>query len=81
MCLPRELEGLTELLARNAHEVWARNRVQEGWTWGEVRDDAKKTTPCLVPYEDLPESEKVYDRSTAMQTLKLVLKLGYRIEK
>lgn len=81
MCLPRELEELTELLARNAHEVWARNRVQEGWTWGEVRDDAKKTTPCLVPYEDLPESEKVYDRSTAMQTLKLVLKLGYRIEK
>lgn len=81
MCLPRELEELTELLARNAHEVWARNRVQEGWTWGEVRDDAKKTTPCLVPYEDLPESEKAYDRSTAMQTLKLVLKLGYRIEK
>lgn len=81
VCLPRELEELTELLARNAHEVWARNRVQEGWTWGEVRDDAKKTTPCLVPYEDLPESEKVYDRSTAMQTLKLVLKLGYRIEK
>lgn len=81
MCLPRELEELTELLAQNAHEVWARNRVQEGWTWGEVRDDAKKTTPCLVPYEDLPESEKVYDRSTAMQTLKLVLKLGYRIEK
>lgn len=81
MCLPRELEELTELLARNTHEVWARNRVQEGWTWGEVRDDEKKTTPCLVPYEDLPESEKVYDRSTAMQTLKLVLKLGYRIEK
>lgn len=79
--LPRELEELTELLARNAHEVWARNRIREGWTWGPVRDDGKKTTPCLVPYEELPDSEKEYDRNTAMQTLKLVLKLGYRIEK
>jgi hypothetical protein len=72
---------LTELLARNAHEIWAQQRLADGWTYGPVRDDAAKKHPCLVPYEDLPESEKVYDRNTAMETLKAILTLGYRIEK
>ena len=79
--LPRDLADLTELLARNTHENWARGRMAEGWTWGPQRDDAKKTHPSLVPYEELPESEKDYDRTTAMETLKAILTLGYRIEK
>lgn len=76
-----EIQELTELLARNAHDVWARQRLADGWCYGPRREDAKKEHPCLVPYEDLPESEKQYDRSAAMETLKAILALGYRIAK
>ena len=79
--LPRELLELTEQIAENVHENWSAARIAEGWTYGEVRDDEKKTTPCLVPYSQLPEEEKEYDRNTAFQTLKLVIALGYKIEK
>ena len=79
--LPQELADLTEKLAENVHENWAASRVAEGWTYGEKRDDRNKTTPCLVPYSDLPEIEKDYDRTTALQTLKLIISLGYRITK
>lgn len=72
---------LTEAIAKNVHEVWAVGRIAEGWTYGEKRDDVKKTTPCLVPYEELPESEKEYDRKTAMETLKFISAMGYKIEK
>lgn len=77
--LPAELVQLTEQLAENTHEVWAAGRVAAGWTYGPSRDDEAKRTPCLVPYHALPESEKRYDRSTAVESLKLILKLGYRI--
>ncbi|HTR03708.1 MAG TPA: RyR domain-containing protein [Thermoanaerobaculia bacterium] len=79
--LPRDLAELTELLARNTHENWARRRMDEGWTWGLERDDAQKKHPSLVPYEQLSESEKDYDRTTAMETVKTILALGYRIGK
>ena len=79
--LPAELLALTEKIAEQVHEVWAAGRIAEGWTFGEQRDDARKQTPCLVPYAELPEAEKEYDRNTALSTLKLVLSLGYRIEK
>ncbi len=79
--LPDEIQELTELLARNTHEVWAANRSAGGWIYGKIRDDSKKHHPCLVPYDDLPETEKDYDRKTALETLKLILHLGYKIEK
>lgn len=79
--LPDELIALSEVIAKNVHEVWASERIKEGWTYGEKRDDEKKITPCLVPYEELPENEKEYDRQTAFQTLKLAVKLGYKISK
>ena len=79
--LSKDLLELTEKIAENVHEVWAEGRMQEGWTYGIVRDDAKKETPCLVPYNDLPESEKEYDRNTALETIKLIIKLGYGIKK
>ena len=79
--LPREIEELTEKLARNAHEIWARQRVADGWRWGPHRDDQRKLHPSLVPYEELPESEKVYDRSAAMETVKAILGLGFRISR
>ena len=76
-----ELIELGEAIAENAHEVWAMKRREEGWTWGQERNDSKKETPVMVPYSNLPESEKDYDRELAMQTLKLVKKIGYRIVK
>ena len=79
--LSPELLELTELLAYNTHEVWAQQRIADGWRYGVVRNDAEKLHPCLVPYEDLTESEKVYDRNTAMETLKVIKKIGFKIEK
>lgn len=79
--LPEELFPLVEEMAKNVHEVWAKNRLAEGWTYGPVRDDEKMETPCMVAYEDLPESEKEYDRATSQETLKLILKLGFDISK
>lgn len=79
--LSQELLTLTELLAKNTHENWARGRLAEGWVYGPERNDRLKTTPCMVPYEELTDAERHYDRVTAMQTLKLIVKLGYRIEK
>ena len=73
--------SVSELLARNAHEVWARQRLSDGWTYGPRRDDANKKHPCLVAYDQLPESERVYDRNAALETIKVILALGYRIEK
>lgn len=79
--LSPEILALAEELAENTHEVWAQGRVKDGWTYGEVRDDLQKKHPCLIPYGELPESEKEYDRATALETLRLIVKLGYRIEK
>ncbi len=77
--LPQELNELVEKMAKNVHEVWAQSRMDQGWTYGPERNDALKHHPCLVPYEDLPEVEKAYDRDTALGTLKLICKLGFKI--
>lgn len=79
--LPRELDALIEEMAKNVHEVWAQNRIKQGWTYGAERDDALKKHPCLLPYEELPEEEKIYDRDSAIQTLKLISKLGFRMSR
>ena len=79
--LSEELMQLTEEMARNVHDVWAAGRIAEGWTWGPERNDARKENPCLVPYEELKDSEREYDRNTAIETLKLILSLGYKIER
>lgn len=78
--LSPELLELGEKLAENCHEVWAKGRAESGWTFGSTRDDNKKETPCMVPYSELPDSEKEYDRNTCMETLKLIVKLGFKIE-
>lgn len=79
--LPKELEQLAELLSKNVHEVWAETRITQGWKYGEQRNDELKTHPCLVPYEELLEEEKRYDHSTSIGTLKLIIKLGFKIIK
>ena len=79
--LPVELESLAEIISKNVHEVWAKNRMAEGWVYGPERNDAKRISPCLVPYEALSEEEKAYDRNTAFSTLKYIVSLGFEIKK
>lgn len=79
--LDEEITKLTDALAKNTHDVWAVGRIRDGWVYGKNRNDETKEHPCLVPYEELPEAEKEYDRSTALETVKVILKLGYSIEK
>ena len=77
--LPAPLLHLAETLAESVHDMWAQSRLASGWTYGPERDDTLKHSPCLVPYAELPESEKAYDRDTAIGTLKAILKLGFKI--
>lgn len=79
--LPEELLALTEKIAENVHDVWAVGRMAEGWTYGPVKNIDKKVTNQLVAYDELPEEERDYDRNTALETLKLIVKLGYTIQK
>lgn len=79
--LTEDLNELREAIAENAHEIWAENRQREGWSYGPQRNDLLKQTPDMVPYSQLPESEKKYDREMAMQTIKLLKKLGYDLIK
>ena len=76
-----DLIELRDAIAENAHEVWAYNRKQEGWTYGPERDDAKKLHPDMIAYNKLPESEKLYDREMAINTIKLLKKLGWELKK
>ena len=79
IALPASLVELTEQIAENVHENWALGRIRDGWVYGPERDDEKRHHPCIVPYEELSEEEKDYDRRTAGETLKLILKLGFKI--
>jgi hypothetical protein len=79
--LSPDLEELVERLARNNHDHWARKRIDEGWRYGAMRNDGEKQHPDLVPYDQLPESEKEYDRKTVMEALKAITALGYELRK
>jgi RyR domain len=75
------LEELVEKLAQNNHDHWARKRIEEGWCYGATRNDKEKEHPDLVPYDQLPESEKEYDRKTVVEALKAIIALGYEVRK
>ncbi|KAJ8665342.1 hypothetical protein QAD02_007004, partial [Eretmocerus hayati] len=77
--LPSYVEQIRDKLAENIHEMWAMNKIDAGWTYGEVRDDLHKIHPCIVPFDKLPPAEKRYDTQLAVQTLKTILALGYYI--
>lgn len=79
--LPDFMDELCEAIAENAHDTWAWERQSEGWTYGPVRDDEYLLTPDMVPYAELPDSERQYDRVMAFDTLRLLIALGYKIEK
>ena len=75
---PAELVTRASDIARRMIDR-ARQRMEDGWTYGPRRCDEARTHPCLVAYEELPEHEKVYDRNAALGTLKAVIASGYRI--
>jgi hypothetical protein len=79
--LSKDLPEVAVLLAKNSHRHWSERRLSEGWKFGPAPEYAKKEHPDLVAYEDLPDSEKAYDRSAAIETLRAIITLGYRIEK
>lgn len=79
--LDHDLIKLSHLLARNNHEVWARQRLSDGWRYGPARDDNRKEHPSLVPYEELSESEKEYDLVLATELLKAIKSLGFQVVK
>lgn len=78
--LPVELHMILDDLAKNVHEEWAAGRIREGWKYGKQRNDDLKEHPTIVPYEELPESEKEYDRRTVMTTLSYLIEKGYEIK-
>lgn len=81
VALSEDLLELTEKLAENTHDIWADGRIKDGWTYGEERNDALKHHPCPVPYSELGESEKEYDRNTALETLKLRYSVKNKIKR
>lgn len=79
--LPHDIQKITKILAKNAHELWAEQRIIDGWKWGPVRDDTRKEHPNIIPYDDLPESEKKYDQMLIDETLKALIFFGFEIRK
>lgn len=79
--LPPNLYELAEIIAENVHEVWFKNRRNQGLTYGTELNVIKKKTPCLRPYKEISNSEKLFDRETAFSTLLSITKFGYKIVK
>lgn len=77
--LPALVDNIKDKLAENIHEMWALNKIEAGWSWGERRDDLHRIHPCLTSFEKLPAAEKRYDCQLAVQTLKTIISLGYYI--
>jgi class 3 adenylate cyclase len=77
--LPGDLQELVEILAERTHDVLAQQRLLDGLSQGQERDGTGKKHSRLIPYQELPESEKQFDRNTAVETLKLILNLGYNL--
>jgi hypothetical protein len=78
--IPSDLLRLAERLAEACHDIWSKQRLEEGWRYGPHRNDQKKEHPGLVPYTDLSETEKEYDRKVSLGIIKTILGWGYRIE-
>jgi hypothetical protein len=79
--LPEGILVLVEKLAENIHEVWALQKMTEGWSYGPILNPSAKQHPSLKPYPVLDETQKDYDRNTAMATLADLIKNGYEIVK
>ena len=79
--LDEEIYALVPALMENAHEVWAKGRQAKGWKYGEEKNDDLKLTPFMLPYLAMTDEDKETDRLTVVNTLKLLIKMGYKIVK
>lgn len=79
--LSADLQELVERLAENSHDHWAQKRLDEGWRYGSKRNDVEKEHPDLLPYGELSEPEKEYDRTTVVEALKAIMALGYEVKR
>ena len=74
-------EDFVNYYAKTQHEIWCKERLSQGWTYGTVRDDELKQHPCLIDYESLTDTEKEHDRSIAIETFDTINKGGFKIFK
>lgn len=78
--LPDSLHALIEILAEEAHDNWARQRLSEGWRYGRRLSRRRKTHPLLVPYRELTHEQQEADRVVAMGSVKVILRHGYTLQ-
>jgi len=73
-------EELVDKLAENTHNVWARERITQGWTYGLSEDTEARRSPHLVQYGDVDDAIKVANRAAASETVKTLLVYGYVLD-
>ncbi|XP_059411475.1 ryanodine receptor 3 isoform X2 [Carassius carassius] len=73
-------ELLVDKLAENAHNVWAKDRIKQGWTYGIQQDVKNKRNPRLVPYALLDERTKKSNRDSLREAIRTLIGYGYNVE-
>ncbi|KAM9788016.1 ryanodine receptor 3-like isoform 3-T3 [Syngnathus typhle] len=73
-------ELLVDKLAENAHNVWAKDRIKQGWTYGIQQDLKSKRNPRLVPYALLDERTKKSNRDSLREAIRTLIGYGYNVE-
>lgn len=79
--LPEEYEAIREEVAASVHDAWTKEKIADGWKAADHRDAVQKLDDRLIPYNELPEEEKKYDRATAEAAIRALLSCGYEITK
>lgn len=75
-----KMEELVDQLSENTHNLWAKERIQQGWTYGLNEDPDMFRSPHLVPYGKVDEAIKKANRDTASETVRTLLVYGYVID-
>ncbi|WP_353945617.1 RyR domain-containing protein [Streptomyces sp. HUAS MG91] len=78
--VPDSLHALIEILAEEAHDNWARQRLSEGWRYGPRLSRRRRTHPLLIPYSALTHEQQEADRVVAMGSVKVILRHGYTLQ-
>ncbi|NXM89875.1 RYR2 protein, partial [Oenanthe oenanthe] len=73
-------EAMVDKLAENAHNVWARDRIRQGWTYGIQQDVKNRRNPRLVPYALLDDRTKKSNKDSLREAVRTLLGYGYNLE-
>ncbi|XP_054103986.1 ryanodine receptor 2 isoform X22 [Callithrix jacchus] len=73
-------EAMVDKLAENAHNVWARDRIRQGWTYGIQQDVKNRRNPRLVPYTLLDDRTKKSNKDSLREAVRTLLGYGYNLE-